>query len=146
VAIPIEQQIPAYGATIEALSSACIDKARLLSCLKAHHVKTEPVESPQIPAADVIPTLRKAKVNLPEQFYRAMSAELGISFLDSSKIKKIYRSEQKSQLISIIPYPVVSKYKIIPLEIKESYLEVAIDNPLDRRVMMTLKVLLAPEK
>jgi len=61
--------------------------------------------------------------------------------LDYAKVKKIFRDEQKSKLITVLPYPIISKYKIIPLEVNGSVMDLAVDNPLDSRVMVTVQYL-----
>lgn len=138
---PMEKELTADAAIIETSTKEPIDKKSLLKLLKSHRVKTSSIENSEISIEEIIPTLKKAKVNIPETFFRDLAAQSGLSFLGHSKVKKIYQSEQKSKLITILPYPIVSKYKIIPLEINKSYVEVAVDNPLDRRVMVTLQYL-----
>ena len=128
-------------AIIDTSTKEPIDKKGLLELLKSHRVKTTSIENSEISMEQIIPTLKKANVNVPETFFRDLASKSGLSFLEHSKVKKIYKSEQKSKLITILPYPVVSKYKIIPIEINNSYIEVAVDNPLDRRVMVTLQYL-----
>ena len=61
--------------------------------------------------------------------------------MDYAKVKKIFRDEQKSKLITVLPYPIISKYKIIPLEVNGSVMDLAVDNPLDSRVMVTVQYL-----
>jgi glycosyltransferase XagB len=138
---PMEKELTADAAIIDTSTKEPIDKKSLLKLLKSHRVKTTYIENSEISIEEIIPTLKKAKVNIPETFFRDLAAQSGLSFLDHSQIKKIYKSEQKSKLITILPYPIVSKYKIIPLEINKSFVEVAVDNPLDRRVMVTLQYL-----
>jgi cellulose synthase/poly-beta-1,6-N-acetylglucosamine synthase-like glycosyltransferase len=128
-------------AIIDTSTKEPIDKKGLLELLKSHRVKTTSIENSEISMEQIIPTLKKANVNVPETFFRDLASKSGLSFLEHSKVKKIYKSEQKSKLITILPYPVVSKYKIIPIEINNSYIEVVVDNPLDRRVMVTLQYL-----
>jgi glycosyltransferase XagB len=118
-----------------------VDKQALIDLLKHHKVNTAPIENPKITLADAIPTLRKAKVNLPESFYKELAQKLNMSFLDNSKVKETYREEQKSKLISILPYPIISKYKVIPLEINGSIIDLAVDNPLDQRVLVAVQYL-----
>lgn len=128
-------------ALIDTSTKKSIDKAMLLELLKSHNVETESVEDPETSMEEVISTLIKAKVNLPEAFFEALACETGFPFINYLDVKKIYKNEQKSKLISILPFSVVSKYKIIPLEIAESAVVLAVDNPLNRRVMVTLQFL-----
>lgn len=139
--IPTQQEVTANAAIIDLSTKKTIDKERLIELLKFHAVKTSSVESSEISVEDVIPALRKAKEDVPESFFKDIASQSGLSFLKYFKVKKIYRSEQKSKLISILPYSIVSKFKIIPLDVNGSVMEVAIDNPLDPKVMVTLQYL-----
>lgn len=138
---PLELEIPANAAIIDTSTKEPIGKKELLTLLKAHRVKTDQIENSQITVEDIIPTLRKGKIKIPEPFFRDLASKSGLSFLEYSKIKKIYQNEQKSKLITVLPYPIISKYKVIPLEINGSFVDLAVDNPLDRRVLVTVQFL-----
>ncbi len=138
---PLELEIPANAAIIDTSTKEPIGKKELLTLLKAHRVKTDQIENSQIKVEDIIPTLRKGKIKIPEPFFRDLASKSGLSFLEYSKIKKIYQNEQKSKLITVLPYPITSKYKVIPLEINGSVVDLAVDNPLDRRVLVTVQCL-----
>lgn len=118
-----------------------LQKEHLIDLLKMHKVKTATAECPDIKLQDVIPTLRKAKQNLPEKFFNHLAEKLGLTFIEFTQIKELYRSEQKSKLITILPYKIISKYKIIPLEVNDGAVELAMDNPVDERVLLTLQYL-----
>ena len=96
-----------------------IDREGVLDLLKSHRVKTASVENSKVPMEDIIPSLRKAKVNIPDAFFKDLASKLGLSFLEYSKVKKLYQEEQKSKLITVLPYPIISKYKVITLEKKD---------------------------
>ncbi len=64
-----------------------------------------------------------------------------MSYISQQEVKDLYQQEQKSKLVSILPYPIISKYKVIPIEISGSKVDLAVDNPLDRRVIVTLQYL-----
>ena len=64
-----------------------------------------------------------------------------MSFIDFTKVKKIYAEEQRSKLITVLPYPIISKYKVIPLEVKGQIMDLAVDNPLDRKVLIAIQYL-----
>ena len=134
------------GIVIDATIKEPVDKNRLLELLKTHKVNTSTVEGSESRLEDIIPTLSKAKVNLPEAFYKDLSQKLGKSFLEYSKIQKIYEEEQRSKLISILPYPIISKYKVIPLEIKGATIDLAVDNPLDHKVLVAVQYLFSTYK
>ena len=131
---------------IDATTKEPVDKECLIEILKAHNIDTAPIESPQIHLEDILPTLRKAKVILPENFYKDVAQRLGIPFLDYQKVTKLYQEEKRSKLITILPYPVISKYKIIPLEVQDCCIDLAVDNPLDRRVLLTIQYLFPTRK
>jgi glycosyltransferase XagB len=83
---------------------------------------------------------------LPESFFEDLASNTGMPYLSSSKIKEIYQEEQKSKLIAILPYPIISKYKAIPLHIKDDAIELAVDNPLDKRIMVAVQYLFSTRK
>jgi cellulose synthase/poly-beta-1,6-N-acetylglucosamine synthase-like glycosyltransferase len=118
-----------------------IDKEHALQMLKIHKVNTASVEDPDVSLENVIPFLAKAKVNLPDSFFNDLANEAGLPFLEFPKIKKTYKDTKRSKLISILPYSIVDKYKIIPLDVNNRFMKVAVDNPLDQRVMVTLQYL-----
>ncbi len=126
---------------IDASAKEPIDKNGLLELLRAYKVNTSAVESSQISMDDVIPFLQKAKVSLPEDFYKNLASRLGMPFSDYSEITEIYKEERKSKLISVLPYPIISKYKTIPLDFRGSIMDLAVDNPMDRKVLVAVKYL-----
>lgn len=117
------------------------DKELVLNLLKKHKVNTRVVEKQDIQVKDIIPTLRSAKINVPEAFFKDLSETLNMPFLDFAQVHKIYSNDHNSQLLSILPYPVITKYEIIPLEINQDMVKLAVSNPLDPRVTMVLKLL-----
>ncbi len=141
-----EHEIYGNAAVIDTSTQKPIDKKQLIELLKSHGVKPGSVENSDIPLEDIIPSLRKAKVNLPEAFFNDLASKLGMRFLQNSKVKKIYQDTQKSKLIAVLPYSIIMKYKIIPLEINGSSIDLAIDNPLDSKVMVTLQYLFSSWK
>ena len=132
--------------TIDATTKKPLEREGLLKLLKSHHIETATVENSETPIEDIVPSLRKAKVDLPEDFFKDLASKIELSFLDYSKVKKIYQEEQKSKLITVLPYPIISKYKIIPLEVRGSEIDLAVDNPLDGKVMVTMQYLFAAWK
>ncbi len=126
---------------IDSTTKEPLNKPALLELLKTYNVNTKPIENPQITLENVIPTLIKAKINPPEGFYRDLSLKLNMSFIGCQEVKDLYKEEKKSKLVSILPYPLISKYKIIPLEINGKNVDLAVDNPLDRRVMVAIQFL-----
>ncbi len=117
------------------------DKEQVINLLKKHKVRTNSVEKPEVQVKDIIPTLKAAKINIPEAFFKDLAEIHGMPFLDFARIRKIYANDRNSQLLSILPYPVISKYEIIPLEISQDTVKLAVSNPLDPRVDMLLKLL-----
>jgi glycosyltransferase XagB len=141
-----EQETYAGAAIIDATTKKPLEREGLLKLLKSHHIETAAVENSETPIEDIVPSLRKAKVDLPEDFFKELASKIELSFLDYSKVKKIYQEEQKSKLITVLPYPIISKYKIIPLEVRGSEIDLAVDNPLDGKVMVTMQYLFAAWK
>ena len=131
----------AFAAVTDASTKKPLDSEDLLELLKSHRVNTSSVENIKMSLEDIIPALRKAKVNLPEAFFKDLASKLGLPFLTYSKVKTLYQEEQKSKLITVLPYPIISKYKVVPLEIKGSAIDLAVDNPLDEKVMVTVQYL-----
>jgi cellulose synthase/poly-beta-1,6-N-acetylglucosamine synthase-like glycosyltransferase len=126
---------------IDSSTKEPIDKVALIGLLKAHGVKTGLVEDSEVGLEDVIPALLKSKINPPEEFYNELAEKLGMDFFSSQKIKQTYSQTQKSKLITILPYPIISKYKVIPIEIRGSTVDLAVDNPLDRKVQVAVQYL-----
>jgi len=129
------------GVFIDTSTKEPLDKEGLLNLLQMHRVDTSSVKNSDVSIENVIPTLRKAKVKVPEAFFRDLASRLGFFFVDYFHVKKVYQEETRRQLITVLPYPVISKYKVIPLEVNGAVVDLAIDNPLDRRVMFTIKCL-----
>jgi glycosyltransferase XagB len=129
---------------IDASVAGSMDKTKLLKLLKKYGVRVDAVRSSDVSLEEVIPLLRKAKADIPESFFKAFSMNLGLPFEKFSDIKANFHDELKSKLITVIPYAIISKYKIIPLNVKGSELDVAIDNPLDKKVIVTIRYLFAP--
>ncbi len=125
---------------IDATPNEPLDKNRLLNLLKAHHVEIKTVQQ-DTKLEDIIPTLTRAKNRIPEAFYKELASRLGMGFLDYAKIREIYAVEQRSKLIAVLPYPIISKYKVIPLRVEGKVMDLAVDNPLDRRVLVAVQYL-----
>ena len=95
----------ATAAVIDTSTKKPFESESLLELLKSHRVKTDSIENLKIPLEDIIPILRKAKVNLPEAFFKDLASKLGLPFLPYSKVKTLYQEEQKSKLITVLPTP-----------------------------------------
>lgn len=80
-----------------------IDKEQLLKLLQSHGVKTDSINNLKTVVEDVLPSLRKSKINIPEAFFEDLASKLELTFLNYPKVKKIYRDEQKSKLITVLP-------------------------------------------
>ena len=65
-----EHESFADAAIIDTSTKNPIDRDAVLELLKSHRVKTASVENSKIPLEDIIPALRKAKVNIPEIFFK----------------------------------------------------------------------------
>jgi glycosyltransferase XagB len=141
-----EQQQNAFqGAVIDAAPNEPLDKNKLLDLLKKHRVETKTIQQ-AAKIEDIIPSLSRVKINIPESFYKELASKLRIDFLDYTKIKEIYAVEQRSKLIAVLPYPIISKYKVIPLQVEGKVMDLAVDNPLDRRVLIAVQYLFGQYK
>ena len=116
------------------------DKGRILELLKRHQVDTRIVEGPEVLPQEIIPVLKKARVHIPEAFFKDLASELQMPFLDSFSIKK-YAKKLEKQTVTIFPYYVVDKYRIVPIEISKRKLKIALCNPVDPKIGMTLSCL-----
>ncbi len=123
-----------------------IDKKQIIKLLKSHGVKTDSIEKNKTPIEDIIPSLRKAKINVSEAFFKDLATKLELTFLDYPEVKKIYKDEKKGKLITVLPYSLIMKYKIIPVEVNPSTIDIAVDNPLDNKVLVTVQYLFAAWK
>ncbi len=142
----VEVEIPANAAIIDTSTKETLGKKEIINLLKAHGVRTEQIEHSQLTVEEIIPTLRKGKIEIPENFFHDLALKTGLPFLEYSKIREIYKNEQKSKLITVLPYPIISRYKVIPLEINGPAIDLAVDNPLDEKVMLTIQYLFATWK
>jgi hypothetical protein len=125
------------------LFSANISKKKLIALLNKHSVEeTKIVENPEIMEKDVIPTLRKAKVKVPEAFFQDLAAEVRLPFLSQAEIKKYCHIGHECKFLTVLPYRVIEEYHIIPLQITKTTAKLALANPFNRKAMMVLQVLL----
>src|SRR5665647_172321 len=123
--------------------SANISKQQLIALLKKNGVhETNVLENPDVRAEGVIPTLRKAKVKVPEAFFQDLASKLELPFLKQTKLKKLYIHEQWGKFLTVLPYRVVENYLIVPLEITKTSAKIVLANPLDRKTLMLLQLLL----
>lgn len=141
-----QQESTFQGIIIDSTPDKPLNKNKLIDLLKAHQVETKTVEDQNTKLEDIIPSLSKAKINIPEAFYKELAYKLDIPFIDYAKIKKIYAEEKRSKLIAVLPYPIISKYKVIPLQVEGQVMDLAVDNPLDRKVLVAVQYLFAQYK
>lgn len=134
------------GVVIDSTPTETLDKHALIKILKKHRVDTATIDSETTRIEDVIPSLRKAKINLPETFFKEIAKKFSMPFLDFSHVKQLYAEEQRSKLITVLPYAIISKYKVIPLEVKGQIMYLAVDNPLDGKVLVAIKYLFGQYK
>jgi cellulose synthase/poly-beta-1,6-N-acetylglucosamine synthase-like glycosyltransferase len=120
-----------------------ISKEEIIRLLKKHGVtETKIVENPEIKAEDVISTLRKAKVKVPDRFFEELAAAFGLSFIAPAQLKKLYDSEHAFRFLTALPYRVIEDYLIIPLEITKTTAKMALANPLNRKALLVIQHLL----
>lgn len=141
-----QQESKFQGVVIDSTPKEPINKTRLIEILKTYGIDTSTVENSETKVEDVIPTLRKAKITLPEAFYKDLSQKLAMPFLEHKKVAEIYAQEQRSKLVAVLPYPIISKYKVIPLKLEGQVMDLAVDNPLDNRVLVAVRYLFAQYK
>lgn len=141
-----EKEVFSDTIMIDASTKEFFNKETLLELLQSHCVDTDSVEDSKIRLEDVIPALQKTKIKIPEKFYKELAGKLNIPFIDYYRVKRIYEQEEKVKLVSILPYPIISKYKVVPLTIKGQVVDLAIDNPLDNKVLVTIRYLFSSWK
>lgn len=117
-----------------------LGKKRLLELLEAHQVDVRIVEKIEVQAEEIIPLLRKSKVAVPEAFFRDLAFELKMPFADSFSIRK-YTKKLEKQIVAMFPYYVIDKFRIAPIEINQKNLKIAISNPVNPKIKMTLTCL-----
>lgn len=124
-------------------ADARISKEEIILLLKKHGVtETKIVENPEIRAEDVIPTLRKAKVKVPERFFEDLAVVFGLSFMAPTQIEKLCDSEHACRFLTALPYRVIEDYLIIPLDITKTTAKMALANPLNRKALLVMQSLL----
>jgi cellulose synthase/poly-beta-1,6-N-acetylglucosamine synthase-like glycosyltransferase len=124
-----------------------IGKQQIIALLKSNKVEeTKIVENPEIKAANIIPTLLKAKVKIPETFFQKLAPEFGLPFLKQTEVKKLVRGDHWGKYLTVLPYRVIKDNLIVPLEIAKTTATIALANPLNRKVLLLLQVLLSGRK
>ena len=143
------QQVSGQETATEVVISSSIekeiDRKQVLKLLRTYRVNIRSL-SPEVNLKEIIPFLHKGKIKIPESFFKALSRKLFIPFVSFKEIREIFQEEQKSRLIAVIPYALISKYKIIPIDVRERNLDLAVDNPLDEKVMVTIRYLFSSWK
>lgn len=118
-----------------------LEKRLVLELLKKHKVNVAIVESPTILVEEVIPALRKAKVKMPEAFFKDLASKLKVTYLGLSSIKRIHTRDCIRDLACVFPYYLVEKYKIAPLGMDATTVKIALSNPLDPKITMAMRCL-----
>jgi hypothetical protein len=122
---------------------AKISKKQVIDLLKKYGVEeTEILETSEVKTENIIPILRKAKVNVPEAFFRALAAALELPFLKRAEIKKLCKVSRKCRFLTVLPYRVIEEYLILPMQITETTAKIALANPLNHKAIMILQCLL----
>ena len=121
---------------------AKISKQQVIDLLKKYDVKETEILTSEVKTENIIPTLRKAKVNVPEAFFKALAAELELPFLKRAEIKKLCKVSSKCRFLTVLPYRVIEEYLILPMKITETTAEIALANPLNHKAIMILQCLL----
>jgi glycosyltransferase XagB len=143
----IEMSVHAPEIEGSAPASVKFAKLRLIELLHEHGVPdTNFLESPDVRAEDVIPFLRKAKVNLPEAFFQDLAAEVKMPYLTQGEIGEHSKVARQSNLLTLLPYRVMAEYLIIPLQITPDAAHLALANPLNRKAMLIMQTLLETRK
>ena len=136
---------------IDAILSKCqakkdnvkISKKQVIRLLKKSGVKdTEILETPDVKAEDIIPTLKKTKVKVPDAFFKNLAAELRLPFLKRVEIKKMCSVSHECRFLTVLPYRVIEEYLILPLQITDATAKIALANPLNHKAIMILQCLL----
>ncbi len=122
-------------------STVQVDKDYLVELLRKHHVKTATIEGQETKLENVISDLRKAKINIPDGFFRDLASKLGLNYLEGSEAKKLISNSKKSELSELIPYQIAAKYLVIPLQVCKSKAVIAVSNPLDKQCNLMLQYL-----
>ncbi len=129
------------------LFNVSLTKEQLIALLKKHKVEdTEILESPDMRVENVIPTLRRAKVKAPEAFFKDLAAQVGLTYISQDEITSHCRGETPCNFLTVLPYRVIAEYLIIPLQITPTTAHLALANPLNRKTMMVMQILLSGRK
>jgi hypothetical protein len=129
------------------LDSVDDDKLKIIALLKKHGIQdTEIIEDQNVALGEIIPTLLKAKVRIPESFFRDLADHLYMPFAGEKEIENFCQSGQGFQWLTVLPYRVIEEYFLLPLEISDETAKIALANPLNHKAMMILKSLLGKRK
>ena len=137
----LTSEVPAYAAIIDTSTKKNLDRESLIQLLRRHKVRTSFIEKTETNIEDIISVLRKAKTNLPHTFFKDLASKMELPYIKHQRIRELYQEKKNSELLTILPYPIIVKYKIIPISIKGTNIELAVDNPLDPRVLVAAKYL-----
>jgi hypothetical protein len=140
-AIKIDSTAPPYPKS--AFSKAIPSKEHILYLLKQNRVEDiQIVENPDIKTAAIIPTLRKAKIKMPEKVFQDIATEANLPFLTYTEIKDHCYNKHDCNFLTILPYRVIEKYLIIPLQITSKTASLVTANPFNHKAMMIMQILL----
>ncbi len=127
--------------SLDNANSDQVDKEHIVELLRKHHVKTATIEGQETKLEDIIPDLKKAKVNIPEGFFRDLASKLGLPYLETSEAKKFISKSKKSELTEALPCQMAIKYLIVPLQSCKSKAVIAASNPLNKQCNLMLQYL-----
>lgn len=116
---------------------AGLNKDRLIELLRARGIRdTSAFEDPEIRKEDIIPLLRRKKLEVGEEFFRDLANELGFPFIRREELKG------SCDLAAIMPYSLLKENLILPLEISPERAKFAVANPLNGKLFSLLEAIL----
>ncbi len=143
----IEPIIIDASPSVQTTKPANFTRERVIALLKQTGLQdTQIIDDPAIKTADILPTLRKAKIQIPEAFFQELALEMNLSYLSYEDIKKHCQNPRNCNYLRLLPSRIIRMYQIIPLHItsEEAFLVTA--NPFNRKAMLTIQLLLGERK
>ena len=94
------------------------------------------LDSPKVNEQNLIFALQAHKINVKEGFFAELANELGVPFIQDGDL------EENSELAATLPYKVLLENLVLPLDLSDGRMKIAIANPLNEGFLTMLEELL----
>ena len=124
-----------------------LSKEYVISLLKKHDARdVDFLESESVSAEEIIPSVRQAKIKVPEEFFRELSREVRLPFVPADEVKKKCKDPHECRFVAILPYRFLRENLILPMQLTETTARLVTSNPLNATAMSILECLLGERR